>query len=138
MFARSERVNVALRMVLMALIGKTRNFERTIYIQLFHHTTLTTRCEVNFRITPPHPTVLLVRIKRVPLIVLPANYLNELRNEARYAALENSRVPAYHVLVVYFRLIILVYHYNIYIYVYINGNESNELSNRLLREPCEI
>lgn len=49
------------------------------------------------------------------MIVLPANYLNELRNEAWYAALENSRVPAYHVLVVYFRLIILVYHYNIYI-----------------------
>lgn len=69
--------------------------------------------------TPRNPTVLLVRIKRIALIVLPADYLNELRNEARYAALENSRVPAYHVLVVYFRLIILVHHYNVYIYIYL-------------------
>ena len=46
------------------------------------------------------------------MVVLPADYLNELRDKARYAALENSRVAAYHVLVVYLGLIILVYHYN--------------------------
>lgn len=92
-----------------------KHFERTIdRPPLLFRTTLTDRRQLT-RIIPHHPTVLPVRIKRVALIVLPANYLNELRNEAWYAALENSRVPAYHVLVVYFRLIILVYHYNIYI-----------------------
>lgn len=67
---------------------------------------------IPFKTYPQSPTVLLVRIKRVSLIVLPADYLNELRDEARYAALEYSRVAAYHVLVVYFGLIILVYNYN--------------------------
>lgn len=46
------------------------------------------------------------------MVVLPANDLNELRDEARYAALENGRVAANYVLVVDFRLIVLVHHCN--------------------------
>lgn len=55
-------------------------------------------------------TVVLIRIKRVPLIVLPANDLNEFCDEARYTALENGRVAAYYILVVDLGLIILMHH----------------------------
>ncbi|EZA61108.1 hypothetical protein X777_08320, partial [Ooceraea biroi] len=57
-------------------------------------------------------TVVLIRIERVSLVILPANDLNELRDKARYAALEDGRVATYHVLIVDFGLIILMHHCN--------------------------